>query len=243
MSVVALVCVGQARGGGAPDAPPRLPQLRVVHGHANGGLKEANAHLTQDLSNGSSIVFTPRGVNYIRLSAVIPQSAGYHSTFSPLYYSGNRSHTIATLDKLSASGFNVARVFIDHGDWSRTDGVGATATALNSAYLDNVADFITLASARGIYTNPTLESLPNLLGTPPCQSPPDYPYPNNQIMAASCVNAKAKYASLFVSGLQTRLEGGAGLSGIGWISIENEAALTTAIAPFAQRSPALNTPR
>eukprot|EP00038_Savillea_parva_P013694 m.212110 g.212110 ORF g.212110 m.212110 type:complete len:480 (+) comp25935_c0_seq1:101-1540(+) len=215
---------------------PALPQLRVVRGgDAQGPTASALARLVYP--NGTQ--FIPRGVNYIRLSGDLGtdgKGAGYHSTFSPLWYKGNRTHTIAALDRLSTVGFNMLRVFIDHGDWSRTDAVGHNATTLSGPYMDNVADFIQLASARGMYVSPTLETIPNTFGLNTmghCQTPSAvYPYPNNLILDPDCVLQKGAYAREFLAQLKARLPSG-WISGIGWLSIENEACVSTDISPFA----------
>ena len=58
-------------------------------------------------------IFTPRGVNYIRLNGSQGTKANlpvYHSTFSPKYYEGNRSYTENMFQKLHLLKFNIVRV-------------------------------------------------------------------------------------------------------------------------------------
>lgn len=101
--------------------------------------------------------FTPRGANYIRLH-------GYHSTFSPLFYAGNRSAHEAALRAMGEAGYNVVRVFIDNGGWIRSDGVAgdlrSEASLLDRAYMNNVADFVGLAAFHNVWVMITFDFFP-----------------------------------------------------------------------------------
>jgi hypothetical protein len=240
-------------GVGGDSSSPHHPPLRISTcegGHCPSG--SANAQLIWPHAGGSP--FVPRGVNYIRLSDNIggctPNSShpGYHSTFSPKFYAGNRTAQGAALDDLAARGYNVLRVFIDPGGWSRFDGInGDSGEPLSKAYLQNVADFITMSSARGMYVNPTLDSIPlnphftKQCGAHGCDGKCGG-YPNNQMMDGKCVAAKAEYVKLFLAGVKSFLPNGAeGMSGISWISLYNEAAFSTKTTPFSQSAGTITT--
>ena len=103
-------------------------------------------------------LFTPRGVNYVRLNASqgsqTPPSPVYHSTFSPKFYEENRIYTQKVFQKLQSLKYNIVRVFIDTGSSTRFDGINGNGTdnaPLSAKYLDNVADFIKISSKYGIY--------------------------------------------------------------------------------------------
>ena len=242
---------GFARG--APSRSPPLPRLFVCAGGGGCASGSANAQLVR--RGGGGAPFVPRGVNYIRLSANIggttPNSShpGYHSTFSPLYYAGNRTAQTAALDDLQSRGYNVLRVFIDPGNWGRFDGINGDNPdePLSKAYLRNVADFVAMASARGLYVNPTLDAVPlsphftTQCGGHGCGGKCGG-YPNNQLMDGKCVAAKAEYVRLFLAGVQSFLPNGAsGMAGIGWISLYNEAVFSAATTPFSESSGTVTT--
>ena len=58
---------------------------------------------------------------------MITAHPGYHSTFSPLFYEGNKTAQTASLDDLKSRGYNVLRVFIDGGGWTRFDGINGNS--------------------------------------------------------------------------------------------------------------------
>lgn len=108
-------------------------------------------------ASGEPIVL--RGSNYIRLDGLAPPLGnGSHSTFSPAGY--NRSRHRAALDRMSGQGFNVVRVFVDHRADTGVGGAASAQTAVSTAYVAKLAEFISDASRLGLYTIVTLEGLP-----------------------------------------------------------------------------------
>jgi hypothetical protein len=105
--------------------------------------------------------FVPRGANYVRLAQ---SSSGhvYHSTFEPGQYSGAAAQS--ALDGLKSAGYNVVRVFIDHGEFtSPSHGISTSVestTPIKAAYMANVADFVKRAHDAAIYTIPVLDGIP-----------------------------------------------------------------------------------
>lgn len=132
--VAGLVTYAQAQ---TTDAPAKLPRVTVTKdGFAAGGAK-----------------FTPRGNNYVRLTDDgLGEGKKYHSNFEPGSYDADRSE--AALAAMSRDGYNTVRVFIDPGDSlankaGRPHGLGHgddDDSVGQSAYFDNVADFVTKAA-------------------------------------------------------------------------------------------------
>ena len=235
---------GRVASGSPPQSSP-LPPLRVSRGAPGGNAKFVVA------TTGAH--FVPRGANFIRLNGsqgVAPPQPVYHSTFSPRFYAGNRSAAAKALDDLHAHGYNIVRVFVDGGGWTRYDGVNGqpvdigTQQPLSAAYLANVADFIRLAASKGVYTTVTLNGLPNNAYFRGRCNATLFGYPNRLYLDQTCINAKAEYARLFLLGLTAKDGDGANgglLGGLAWLSLENEAYFSTAAAPFSRASGVVHT--
>ena len=200
-----------------------LPQLTV----SRGKITTSNTHTP----------FIPRGANYIRLNAsqggaspTDPTHPVYHSTFSPRLF--NATQAQARLAQLHAQGYNIVRVFVDHGDPTRHDGV-VLGNYLSPRYMDNVATFVRLASRFHMYTIPTLELFPSYVPRYNCNATvldqQLFPYPNAALFVAGCVRAKRQYGIDFLFELKQRL---GSLSSIGMVLIENELSVSVGAAPF-----------
>ncbi|HET7855468.1 MAG TPA: discoidin domain-containing protein [Gaiellaceae bacterium] len=132
-------------------APPRQPEHRIAVHAAAGGAQELYDRLTGRR-------FVPRGANYVRLSQQ-PGIGLYHSTFNVGEYDAARAD--AALQQLRADGSNVVRVFLN-GLCLGTC-LGDRMRGVSARYVSNVAGFLRLAKANGIYVILTTDSLP--LGT------------------------------------------------------------------------------
>jgi hypothetical protein len=221
------------RGDGVGALP--LPRISVASGTA-----------TQPgtfLAGGSH--FSPRGANYIRLNgsqggaAGMPPSPVYHSTFSPKLW--NASEAAEALAWMASGGYNIVRVFLDHGGGGRDDGIAGSSGptdegGLSAPYLDNLAEFLRLAAAAHVYTILTLERLP---ASAPFRCGRSSggggevaaAYPNTLVLDASCVASKARYVVGVLRGMKSRL-GVPLLSTIAAISIANEWAWDVSTAPW-----------
>jgi hypothetical protein len=199
-----------------------LPQLTTT----NGKLTTLNGTL-----------FIPRGANYIRLngsqegtSPTTPMKPVYHSTFSSTLF--NVTQAKALLTQLSLNGYNIVRVFIDHGDPDRDDAV-VQDNYLSKQYMDNVATFVQLAAKLNIYTIPTLELFPSYTSQYGCNATSLeqklFPYPNAALFISGCVRAKRQYVIDFLHELQQRL---GSLSALGMVFIENELSISVGSQPF-----------
>lgn len=216
-----------------------LPRISI---QMSGG----QASFVSQHENGSFISFIPRGANYIRLNGsqgVSGRHPVYHSTFSNVYYKGNRSLAIKRLDELQHFKYNVVRVFIDTGTYHRFDGINGNESTLpfNTEYLDNVADFINLAADRNVYVMPTLDDIPrNSYFAKLCGGQKELGYPNIFYMSEPCIQAKKSYVIQFLKEIKSRL-GPNMMTSICWISLQNEAYYSTSSLPFSSVSIQVNT--
>lgn len=162
-------------------------------------------------STATGASFVSRGANYVRLAT---NAAGqvYHSTFEPGRY--DRSKVIAFLEQMRHDGYNTARVFIDHGTAGGDHGIGrglGTYDKVYPPYMDNVADFVKEAAARGIYTLPSLDMFPtnsyywDLVGRVNGSSTPNMAGRNLSYLDKGRVAAKAEYVANFATALAERI--------------------------------------
>lgn len=83
----------------------------------------------------------------------------YHSTFDTGVY--NRSRYIAAFESMKSSGLNIVRVFLDELPGRGIGGATNSTDALDSAWVDRLAQFISDAEKRGIYTLVTMVYCPD----------------------------------------------------------------------------------
>ncbi len=158
----------------------------------------------------------PRGANLIRLG-------GYHNTFNPASY--DAEDLDAQLARMASGGYNVVRVFHDHG----SGGLGGNATT-HGAYMDNVADFLRMAKAHGLYVMFAQDWLPDGYGF---DSDPGIDGINALYLSAGGVAANARFFGDFVDELIAR---GAPLDAVWAYELRNELYFEAEQAPFNARS-------
>ena len=92
--------------------------------------------------------FIPRGNNYISLDPMTKKGGGPVITFS-MFNPGFYDHTEVSqaLTQMHSAGYNVVRIFIES---EGSNGLGGT-NGLNPVFMDNLADFLTLAKENKIY--------------------------------------------------------------------------------------------
>jgi hypothetical protein len=131
------------------DVPPREPpQHRIAVRAGAGGTQELYHRV-------SGQAFVARGANYVRLA----QQGGaglYHSTFNVGEYDGQRADE--ALRRMRAGGSNVVRVFLSGA--CRDNCVGDRLRGISARYAADVADFLRLAKAHGLYVIVTIDGLP-----------------------------------------------------------------------------------
>jgi F5/8 type C domain/Cellulase (glycosyl hydrolase family 5) len=99
--------------------------------------------------------FVPRGMNYIRLAWQTKADGTKvfgHALFDPSEY--NHQTISIDLGRMHADGYNVVRVFLS------PDTMGTETGGLSPGYMDNVADFLNIASKNQIYVMFTLDWVP-----------------------------------------------------------------------------------
>lgn len=157
--------------------------------------------------------FVPRGANLIRLS-------GYHVTFNPGSYDPDALD--AQLARMAEGGYNVVRVFHDHG----SSGLGGDAGRV-SAYMDNVADFLHRARAHRLFVIFAQDWLPdNRYGY---DSDPGIEGINSLYLSRGGVAANVRFFRDFVDELIAR---GAPLDAVWAYELRNELYFDALAAPF-----------
>jgi len=210
-----------------------LPNLRVIAGDTS-----KNTVPTFAFETTPTVPVTLRGVDYIRLNGSIGGAGGepfhpvYHSTFSTKFF--NKTECNIALRELGAEKYNIVRVFLDPGTSQRSDGINGpfSNTGLNGGYVDNLAQFISAAAANNIYVILTADIVPQSATFQCAASGSESPsaYPNSFLMQQECLDAKARYITLLLQGLQKSL----GCLNNVILSLVNELALTTDVAPFSE---------
>jgi hypothetical protein len=164
--------------------------------------------------------FIPRGSSYVRLNW---SEGGHHSTFQPGLYSP--ASIEAALGNMEHYGYNIVRVFIDHGENSRPTGINGawTTPGLDPAYLDNVADFLLRATHHHIYVLFALEYFPFNQHYLDLMSPynPGIGGSNSFWLDGPAMQAKKAFVTDLVDGFASRL-GPALLSTVFAYELESE---------------------
>jgi hypothetical protein len=189
---------------------------------------------------GTTTEFIPRGNNYIRLASYKcgGNTGGYHSTFQPPNYDSAGAES--SLSYMQSYGYNVVRVFIDQGSWQRAtcgnNGIAGNynGTGMDTAYLDNVADFIRRADSHAIYVIPVLDDYPvdqhydNIRNQNGCSN---MTWPNAYYMCSGYINAKVQYLTDFINAMKIRVNSSQ-MSAIMAYSLANELEYSSAYPPF-----------
>jgi hypothetical protein len=221
---------------GAAADPQPLPRLRSVTpaGQQYGHLEEVKTGRT----------FVPRGANYVRLST---SPSEHHSTFEPgRYTTAEADQVLATLAR---DGYNAVRVFIDHGNVTDADthgrphGIGRGMTDTQpyyGPYLDNVADFVELATMHRIRVMFSLDLFPQSKYYYDIVGHVDRPAVNMDgrnlnYLHPTYVRAKSTYMHNFASGLQ-QLVGTELMSTVLAFGSDNEAYVVGNKAPYNKLS-------
>jgi hypothetical protein len=135
-----------------PTSPPPVASQRIAIHRIYG--------LAEFYDRNTSARFTPRGVNYALL---VPVQDHYEDRLlaSEVY---DRNRTQADFAGLSAAGYNTVRIIFD-GCVSGNACLGVQdGQGLNPAYLDNLADLLSLAKANGLFVLFASQDLPELGG-------------------------------------------------------------------------------
>lgn len=169
--------------------------------------------------------FVPRGTNLIRLAG------GHHSTLSIGHYDPVAYD--AALGRMAADGYNTVRVFLD----TFRGGLPGDATALSSAYLDNVTDFLARAAAHRLVVLLTTDWLPESASYA-FSSDPGIEDVNGMYLSKGGVAANARFFGDFARGL---IERGARLDALLAYELRNELYFTDKYPPFSRSTGTVTT--
>ncbi len=219
------------------SATEALPRVEVV--------KQSLSEQGYFRYKGTSTKIIPRGNNYIKLR--YHNSIPYHATFEVGFY--NSSDVESALNSMNYYGYNVVRIFIDPGHWSRIGiankngvaGLWDSTPQLDVNYMNNVADFIKRATVHKIYVIPVLNELPYnspYMGT--VVPDPKIGGINAFYLNQTYINAKKRYAEDFVVALKARIDAWR-MTTIFAYALENELFFDASYPPFSSSSIIVNT--
>ena len=127
------------------EVPSRVPpRHRIAVRPGAGGTQELYDRVTGE-------TFRPRGANYVRLDAGLS-----HSTFNVGLYDSLQADE--ALRRMRAGGSNVVRVFLSGA--CPKNCVGDRLRGISARYAAEVADFLRLARANGLFVIATIDGLP-----------------------------------------------------------------------------------
>jgi hypothetical protein len=179
----------------------------------------------------SGNAFTPRGNDYIRLAWQQPPFQGWgqeyiHSTFNVGLY--DSAHAESALTVMQANGYNIVRAFLTGcciGSLGNPNGAG-----LSSAYIANVADFLSRAANHGIYVILIADELPPAQGgywAPPVAACPNFIDPSNPTSPSTnmmnlCAAGVATAGQVVHDLVQALIDQGAHLDAVFSYELRNE---------------------
>ncbi len=179
-----------------PTPPPKVADHRISI-HRIYGIAEFYDRTT-------SQQFIPRGVNYFILVPILDHYED--RLFAVGVYDHNR--TQADFSALSAAGFNTVRIILD-GCTSGTGCIGMdNEVGLNAAYLDNIADLMSLARENNLFLLLASTELPELGGYAALANQGTNatfaPGRNTEFLTAEGIQAAQRYWADLLGGLASR---------------------------------------
>lgn len=186
-------------------------------------------------------VFSPQGYNYTELGT----DTRWHSVFNTKTYDSARIESMLTA--LQAAGANSIRVWA-WGDAAKPDSWcgPVDSRGLNSAYLENIADFLRRCTAHSIYVIPVLDETPRNLyfnyitdkfdRTTPGPGISGY---NRQYLCKGLIEAKAEAVKQFVTAIK-KADPGLLNCVLAW-SFANEVFVNGQDAPFSRSTGSVTT--
>ena len=229
--------------------------LLLVGSTANAAFKplpriapQAAEPVARFVDSESGEVFSPIGVNYVRLDWV--DQIPYHTTMNAALYDPIR--TDRDFKEIAASGYNIIRVFLDHGDpahQSRKQ-YGMAGPYLHNTEdlyppaLDAFIDLLRLANKHGLYVIVDAEYVP----TNQYYTNMSVDYTDETIgrynwmyLSEKYIKAKALYFKKLVEAVKSAEPGGGLLSTVFSWELQNEVAIHGNFAPFNQTSGTVKT--
>jgi hypothetical protein len=171
------------------------------------------------INTATNAVFTIRGANYTKLA-----NGGTHVLFSPGTY--DAASINSQLANIRSQGYNVVRVFVDSHEINGT----SSTQKLNSTYVSNVSQFISLAKNNSLYVTLAVPNAPWTYTSPGTDPNPICNGSMNQLaMTSSMVYAKRQYVVDLINAVRTA---GAPMDNIFAYDIENEFFYLRACTPI-----------
>jgi len=196
----------------------------------------------------SGKTFAPVGVNYVRLDWI--DEIPYHTTMNAALYDPVR--TDRDFKEIAANGYNLIRVFLDHGDSAHQarKQYGLAGPFLHNTEdlyppaLDAFVDLLRLANKYGLYVIVDAEYVPtNMYYT---NMSVDYTdetigHYNWMYLSSKYARAKALYFQKLVEAVKFAEPNGALLSTVFSWELQNEIAIHANFAPFNRHSGTVTT--
>jgi len=196
----------------------------------------------------SGKTFSPIGVNYVRLDWI--DQIPYHTTMNAALYDAVR--TDRDFKAIAASGYNIIRVFLDHGDTAHQamKQYGMAGPILHNTEdlyppaLDAFIDLLRLANKHGLYVIVDAEYVP----TNRYYTNMSVDYTDETIgrynwmyLSEKYIKAKALYFKKLAEAVKNAEPNGALLSTVFSWELQNEIAIHGNFAPFNQSSGTVTT--
>lgn len=120
-------------------------QLQALRPMERVGVSTQNG-IAQFYLKSSGEIFSPRGINFTRLTRLNSNGDSSHSTFDPGYYETIKDTEVENALRIaSESGYNYVRVFLAY------DSFGMKEPGVHPGYLSNLADFIARSNRHNLY--------------------------------------------------------------------------------------------
>jgi hypothetical protein len=195
----------------------------------------------------TSTRFSPGGFNYIVLDQISSKPTYAHVTFDTGFY--NATAAGAALAAMHQRGFNLVRVFLDHGDAVHQNrgqyGVEGSLESndLYSPFVENFADFLRRARSYKVYVLPVLSGIPLNRHFETMMQSGELPHiagNNKYYLTPGGIQAKVEYARELVHDIR-EIDNGALLTSVLAWELEVEVFLTDQWEPFSLHSGSVTT--
>jgi len=196
----------------------------------------------------SGKTFSPIGVNYVRLDWI--DQIPYHTTMNAALYDPIRTNR--DFKEIAANGYNLIRVFLDHGDPAHQSRMqyGMAGPYLHNTEdlyppaLDAFIDLLRLANKHGLYVIVDAEYVPTnqyYSNMSVDHTDETIGYYNWMYLSKKYIRAKALYFSKLVEAVKFAEPNGALLSTVFSWELQNEIAIHGNFAPFNRHSGTVTT--
>lgn len=203
---------------------PEIPLERI-------GIRATSKGRPEFFLKKSERSFSPRGVNWVRLSKMGDDKHAENISFHEGYFKTHLQDITEMLKKISSLGFNVVRIRVD------ADGISKSGPGLNSSYVENVITFIRIANANRIYVLLTGQWLPKnyyAIASSPGLKPknPGASDINQLLMSEGTIKAFATYKADLINEIKRKAP--ELLPGIFALDIWNELYFNSNALPFSE---------